>query len=202
MKTDFLRDGGRSGKMKDGRKRDFERLGDRWIIAHFPRRYKEMLYVEPFFGEGTVFWNKEPSAAEFVNDRSGVIAGLYGRLALSGRNRVWVLNTGPKDMLRLAGGKDVFIYIDPPAQVRKNGELRPGAMSDDEHEELLKLANETGAAVLVSARETDLYRERLGYWDQDCFPAAYGKRRRRGECLWANYSIPRIDPFAGDRGLC
>jgi site-specific DNA-adenine methylase len=201
MKADFLRDGRRSGNMKHERKLDFERLKDRWVIAHFPRKYKEMLYVEPFFGEGTVFWSKEPSVAEFINDRSGVIAGLYGRLALSGRNRVWVLNTGPKDMLHLAEGKNVFIYLDPPAQVRKNGKLGPGDMSDDEHGELLTLVNETHAAVLVSARETDLYRERLGYWDQDCFPCADGGRWRRGECLWANYSIPGIDPFAGEGGL-
>jgi site-specific DNA-adenine methylase len=160
-----------------------------------------MLYVEPFFGEGTVFWHKEPSVAEFIKDRGGVIAGLYEKLALSGRKRVWVLNTSPKDMLRLAGGKDVFIYLDPPAQARKNGKLHPGDISDDEHEELLKLVNETHAAVLVSARETDLYREQLGYWDEDCFPAADGRRRRRGECLWANYSIPRINPFAGGYGL-
>jgi hypothetical protein len=73
-------------------------------------------------------------------------------------------------------------------------------MSDKEHEELLKLVNEANAAVLVSAGETDLYRDRLGYWDQDCFRGAEGERWRKGECLWANYSIPRVNPFIGERG--
>jgi site-specific DNA-adenine methylase len=157
-----------------------------------------MLYIEPFFGEGSVFWSKEPSAAEFINDRSGAIAGLYGKMALSGKNRIWVLNTDPKEMLRLAEGKDVFIFVDPPAQVRKDGVLGPGEMSDEEHEELLKLVNKANAPVLVSACETDLYRDRLGYWDQDCFRGVDGKRWRKGECLWANYSIPRVNPFAGE----
>jgi site-specific DNA-adenine methylase len=160
-----------------------------------------MLYVEPFFGEDSIFWSKEPSAAEFINDRSGAVAGLYGKMALSGRSRVWVLNTDPKEMLRLAKGKDVFIFIDPPPQVRKKGVLGSGEMSDEEHEELLKLVNETHAAVLVSARETDLYGDRLGYWDQDCFRGADGRRWHKGECLWANYSIPRVNPFTGKRGI-
>jgi hypothetical protein len=91
-----------------------------------------MLYIEPFFGEGSVFWSKEPSAAEFINDRSGAVTGLYGKMALSGRNRVWVLTTDPKEMLRLAEGKDVFIFIDPPAQARKNGVLDSCAVDRDE----------------------------------------------------------------------
>jgi site-specific DNA-adenine methylase len=187
--------------MKRNWKRDFESYRNQWIIAHFPRGYKEKLYVEPFFGEGSVFWSKEPSAAEFINDRSGDPAGLYGRMALSGRNRVWVFNRDPKEMLRLAEGKDVFIFIDPPVQARKNGALGSGEMSDREHEELLNLINEANAAVLVSACETDLYRDCLGYWDQDCFRGADGERWRRGECLWANYSIPRVNPFIGERGV-
>jgi site-specific DNA-adenine methylase len=173
---------------------------NQWIIAHFPRRYKEMLYIEPFFGEGSIFWSKEPSAAEFINDRSGAVAGLYGRKALSGRKRVWVLNTDPKEMLRLAEGNGVFIFIDPPMQARKNSVVGPGEMSGEEHGELLELVNKANAAVLVSARETELYRDRLGYWDQDWFRGADGKRRRKGECLWANYSIPRVNPFVGERG--
>lgn len=37
-----------------------------WIISHFPAHKH---YVEPYFGSGAVFFNKQPAAHEVINDR-------------------------------------------------------------------------------------------------------------------------------------
>lgn len=38
-----------------------------WVISHFPKKYKEMRYVEPFCGGASVFLNKEGSR-NVIND--------------------------------------------------------------------------------------------------------------------------------------
>jgi len=39
-----------------------------WVIDAFPKNYQEMIYVEPFCGAGSVFFNKEPSREDTIND--------------------------------------------------------------------------------------------------------------------------------------
>lgn len=48
-----------------------------WIIAHFPNGYEKMLYLEPFAGSGAVFFNKNPSAVETINDLDSDIVNLF-----------------------------------------------------------------------------------------------------------------------------
>lgn len=45
-----------------------------WIISHFP---SHNVYLEPFFGSGGVFFNKEPSYLETINDINGDIVNLF-----------------------------------------------------------------------------------------------------------------------------
>lgn len=40
----------------------------RWIIQHFPPAYTESVYVEPFAGGASVFFNKLPSKFDILND--------------------------------------------------------------------------------------------------------------------------------------
>lgn len=49
------------------------RIAD-WIIAHFP---SHKVYLEPYFGSGGVFFNKEPSYLETINDINGEIVNLF-----------------------------------------------------------------------------------------------------------------------------
>jgi DNA adenine methylase len=49
----------------------------RWIISRFPVNYRDMTYLEPFFGSGAVFFNKEPSDIETINDLSDDIVNLF-----------------------------------------------------------------------------------------------------------------------------
>lgn len=49
------------------------RIAD-WIISFFP---KHKVYVEPFFGSGAVFFNKDPAYIETINDLNGDIVNLF-----------------------------------------------------------------------------------------------------------------------------
>lgn len=45
-----------------------------WIISHFP---EHKVYLEPFFGSGAVFFNKQPAYIETINDIDGNIVNLF-----------------------------------------------------------------------------------------------------------------------------
>ncbi|QHZ50685.1 DNA adenine methylase [Paenibacillus larvae] len=45
-----------------------------WIIDHMPAH---TTYLEPFFGSGAVFFNKEPSKLETINDINGDVINLF-----------------------------------------------------------------------------------------------------------------------------
>lgn len=46
----------------------------RWIVGQLPAH---TTYVEPFFGSGGVFFSKQPSKAEYINDLDGDVANLF-----------------------------------------------------------------------------------------------------------------------------
>jgi len=49
----------------------------KWIISHFPHDYQSMTYLEPFFGSGCIFFRKERSAVETINDLDNEISNLF-----------------------------------------------------------------------------------------------------------------------------
>lgn len=49
------------------------RISD-WILHHFP---EHKVYVEPYFGSGAVYFKKEPSYIETINDIDGNIVNLF-----------------------------------------------------------------------------------------------------------------------------
>jgi DNA adenine methylase len=48
-----------------------------WIVSHFPPNYQEMTYLEPFLGSGSIFFCKERSAIETINDLDNDISNLF-----------------------------------------------------------------------------------------------------------------------------
>lgn len=48
-----------------------------WIIDHFPENYENMTYLEPFFGSGSIFFNKERSRIETINDMDSDVINLF-----------------------------------------------------------------------------------------------------------------------------
>jgi DNA adenine methylase len=47
------------------------------VIKAFPDNYENMIYVEPFVGGGSIFFNKNPSKKEIVNDSDESLIRLY-----------------------------------------------------------------------------------------------------------------------------
>jgi DNA adenine methylase len=51
-----------------------------WIVGQFPDNYRELTYLEPFFGSGSVFFAKEPSVVETINDIDGEVINLFKQI--------------------------------------------------------------------------------------------------------------------------
>ena len=47
------------------------------IVAKFPTDYPSLVYVEPFFGGGSVFFEKQPSQLEILNDTNRELINFY-----------------------------------------------------------------------------------------------------------------------------
>ncbi|MBP1924611.1 DNA adenine methylase [Sedimentibacter acidaminivorans] len=48
-----------------------------WIISNFPHGYEKMTYLEPYLGSGAVFFNKNRSKIETINDLDGSVVNLF-----------------------------------------------------------------------------------------------------------------------------
>jgi DNA adenine methylase len=48
-----------------------------WIVSRFPENYQKMTYLEPYFGSGSIFFAKDPSLVETVNDLNGDVTNLF-----------------------------------------------------------------------------------------------------------------------------
>lgn len=48
-----------------------------WILSNFPEGYEKMTYIEPYFGSGAVFLNKNRSVIETINDLDGNVINLF-----------------------------------------------------------------------------------------------------------------------------
>jgi DNA adenine methylase len=51
-----------------------------WIISHFPAGYECMTYLEPFFGSGCIFFAKNTSQIETINDIDNEIYNLFTQI--------------------------------------------------------------------------------------------------------------------------
>jgi DNA adenine methylase len=67
----------------------------RWIIEHFPIDYQNMTYLEPFFGSGTVFFNKERSLVETINDLDSDVFNLFVQVRENTEELIFKLENTP-----------------------------------------------------------------------------------------------------------
>jgi DNA adenine methylase len=66
-----------------------------WIVGHFPEHYQTMTYLEPFFGSGSIFFTKEPSMIETINDRNSEVTNLFKQIRDNGDELVYRLQCTP-----------------------------------------------------------------------------------------------------------
>lgn len=56
------------------------------IVKMFPKEYESMTYVEPFIGGGSIFFEKNPSTIEVVNDLDKHVSVIYKGLKKYGKS--------------------------------------------------------------------------------------------------------------------
>jgi DNA adenine methylase len=66
-----------------------------WIVSRFPENYQAMTYLEPFFGSGSVFFKKEPSLIETINDRNGEVTNLFKQIRDNREELIYQLQFTP-----------------------------------------------------------------------------------------------------------
>lgn len=64
------------------------------VINAFPADYEDTTYVEPFVGGGSIFFNKEPSKKEIINDFDTIMYDLYK-----------IIKSNPKELMRRVNGE-------------------------------------------------------------------------------------------------
>lgn len=91
-------------------KKPFARIGGKKLLADeivslFPDNYEDMIFVEPFFGGGSIFFKKNPSIKEIINDKDKEIYILLKGLKKYDGNKISDdINKSPND-------KEGFIRI-------------------------------------------------------------------------------------------
>lgn len=71
--------------------------GSKWsiakqIVSHFGEHYH---YVEPYFGSGAVFFTKDPSPHELINDANHLVVNFFRTLRDHAEELCWALETTP-----------------------------------------------------------------------------------------------------------
>lgn len=76
-----------------------------------PRIPGHIIYVEPFFGGGAVFFSKPQSPVEVINDLNSEVSNFYMQLQSNPEALAWMIETTPHS--RLAHAKAALIYNNP-----------------------------------------------------------------------------------------
>ena len=155
------------------------------IIGQMP---PHSVYVEPFFGNGRVFFSKRTAARNILIDKNPAVIARLGAEGLTHAIHGDSLVLLPT----LALPADAVVYCDPPYLLStRQGRLYYDEyeMSDEQHWLLLTIVLGLPCRVLVSGYWSDLYGEYLKDWRLMRY-----RVRTRGktvtECLWCNFPEP------------
>lgn len=147
------------------------------------------VYVEPFLGVGSVMRAKRRAHLEIGVDFDGQA------LERSGLDELGVHlihGDGFRFLKHFPFQVDDVIYCDPPyfPLSRKRRRVYRHDLSEERHQELLKLLKGLSARVIISGYESDLYCHELRDWQvYEYWSKAHDGRRQ--ERLWYNYPEPQ-----------
>jgi len=89
--------------------------------------------------------------------------------------------------------KSTFLYLDPPYLMHTRKQQRPlydYEMTDEQHEELLKLLLDLDCYVMISGYWSEMYADYLGGWHTFSFQSRTRGGSMATEWLWMNYPEP------------
>lgn len=119
---------------------------------------------------------------------------------------VLIENRPAIQILRDHDGAETLHYVDPPYvhdtrySGAKTGRVYRHEMTDQDHEELLKVLLELEGKVIVSGYPSEIYNDYLGKWKRVDTSARISSGRgtdTRTECLWINPNAQELDLFSG-----
>lgn len=83
---------------------------------------------------------------------------------------------------------DVFFYLDPPYLLdTRDRRQYANELEDSDHVELLKAILKSGAMVMISGYESELYNDFLAGWHKETFKSHAEGGKARQEIVWMNY---------------
>ena len=122
---------------------------------------------------------------------------------------VLIENRPAIQILRDHDGAETLHYVDPPYvhdtrySGAKTGRVYRHEMTDQDHEELLKVLLDLNGKVIVSGYPSELYNDYLGQWKRVDTSARISSGRgtdTRTECLWINPNAQEQDLFTNLEG--
>lgn len=171
------------------------------------------IYIEPFFGGGTIMKMKRRARLNIGSDIDGDVINAFA--AENPDSQIYdLLNPTPVDFIAaedgcihlvMADAMDMIakfkdnpnaqIYLDPPylGRTRAGGFrhiYKHEMLYPTEHRSLLNLIADAKAKILISGYADPLYDEMLADWNTESFTAQTRSGKAATEWLWFNYDRP------------
>lgn len=119
---------------------------------------------------------------------------------------VWIINIAERlrmvqienrpapELIKRFDHPRVFQYLDPPYLLgTRNGKQYKHELSDEGHEEMLRLALASKAKIMISGYESEMYNDYLKGWHKTYFKSCAEHGGTRTEVLWMNYQIGQMN---------
>lgn len=92
------------------------------------------------------------------------------------------------EVIRRFDYQNVFMYLDPPYLLStRTAKQYKHKMTDEEHEELLKIITQSKAKIMISGYESKMYDDYLKEWTRMEFRGTAEHAGIRTEIVWMNY---------------
>jgi site-specific DNA-adenine methylase len=124
------------------------------------------VFVSPFLGNDAVLRYKRPAQFSIGIDINEEITTLWKGVKIP--NFKLITGDGLEFLKNESFEKETTIYLDPPYPKfsrRTQGDVYKFEFSNDQHEELLKVANNLSCDVLISTYENPIYSNLLKGWN-------------------------------------
>lgn len=149
------------------------------------------VYIEGCLGGGAVMWHKRPARISYGVEIDPAIVDEWRRVEFPSLRLV--CGNVVKFLERFTWSGSELVYLDPP-YVRDTrsfkGDLYEYEMTDQQHEELLKVIKRIPARVIISGYWSEMYAEALAGWRAVSFPAVKRSGEVAEEWLWLNFPEP------------
>ena len=152
------------------------------------------VYIEPFVGGGAILKRKKLAEISIAIDTDKNVIQDLESLKIARAAVTFINGDGIQFLKNYQWRGDEFVYCDPPyvLSTRKTGAIYNYEMNDHDHKCLLKIIRSIPAAVMISGYPCKFYDRHLSGWSIDNFKAMTRGGSLANECLWMNYSAPKL----------